>query len=285
MRKQNWGIVYSTRFRGWNRSLAPLLEAAGLREMLAGVRRILIKPNLVRISPPPVTTPVALAAALVDWLKTVTKARILIGDGTGSLEYDTSQVFAKLGYTELAAGKNAGLIDLNEADTVRKTNPALRRFPEIHLPEIAFDSFLISLPVLKAHTLAGVTLAMKNMIGLAPPAHYHQQGFWKKAAFHDRIQAAIADLNRYRAPDFTILDATVGLSASHLGGPCCEPPVNRLAAGRDPVAVDAYGAKLLGRDWRRIGHIRMVHQELGAADPLEIVEVSTGLRGETSHHR
>ena len=143
----------------------------------------------------------------------------------------------------------------------------------MYLPRIVFESFLISVPVLKAHSLAGVTLTMKNMIGLAPPAHYQQGGNWKKASFHQRIQEAVLDLNRYRTPDFTLLDATIGMQEAHLWGPTCDPPPNRLAASFDPVAVDSYGCGLLGIKWDSIGHVRMAHNVLGSAAPLAVVEV------------
>ncbi len=267
------GVVYTTKFRDWQQSLPSLLDAAELGVRLADAERILIKPNLVQTAPPPITTPVELVSVLVDYLRRVTHLPITIGDGTGSLQYDTELPFEKLGYRQLAGEKEVELLDLNKAETERRVNPTLQRFPEIHLPKIAFTSFLISIPMLKAHTQAGVTLTMKNMIGMAPPAHYHKQGFWKKAAFHHRIQEAIADLNRYRTPDFTILDATIGMPEAHIRGPSCVPPVNRLATSWDPVAIDAYGTALLKKEWRKIGHIHSVHKELGIADPLEIIEV------------
>ncbi|MCI5139915.1 MAG: DUF362 domain-containing protein, partial [Candidatus Electrothrix sp. AR1] len=141
-------------------------------------------------------------------------------------------------------------------------------------PKIATDSFLLSVPVLKAHTLAGVTLTMKNMMGLAPPEHYHQGGGWKKAAFHNRVHEAVADLNRYRSPDFTVLDATIGMAEAHLWGPTCNPPVKKLVAGFDPVAMDSYGAALLGKDWQSIGHIADVDGELGQAAPITEIEAT-----------
>lgn len=75
----------------------------------------------------------------------------------------------------------------------------------------------------------------------------------------------------YRAPDFTLLDATVGMAKAHLWGPVCDPPVGILAAAFDPVSIDAYGASLLNRGWREIGHICALHNELGLAEPLRIM--------------
>lgn len=266
--------VFTCTFTDWQQSLGSLLDAAGLAERLAGEKRVLIKPNLVEAYQPPITTPVELVAALVDYIRArLPDLPIIIGEGCGSITYDTRHVFDVLGYSDLARRQDIKLVDLNRAALVCRQKKHCRRWPEMHLPELIFDSFLLSAPVLKAHSLAGVTLTMKNMMGIAPPAHYQQGGNWGKASFHDRIQEAVLDLNRYRTPDFTVLDATVGMAEAHLRGPTCKPPPNRLAAGYDPVAIDAFGTGLLKRDWRAIGHISQAHNELGLAEPLEVVEV------------
>ena len=118
---------------------------------------------------------------------------------------------------------------------------------------------------LKVHSLSDVTLSMKNLIGCAPPAYYQQGGHWKKSAFHARMHEAIFELNRYRRPDLALLDGSVGMAEHHLGGPVCDPPVGKIVAGFDPVAVDAAGAALLGFDWRTIDHIRCSDGVLGHA--------------------
>jgi len=265
------GYVWTCPAPAWDNMFRNLLDAAGLAARAARAETILIKPNLVNAHEPPVTTPVGLVAALVRYLRRVTGARILIGEGTAAAEHDTWQVFESLGYVELAQSEKIELIDLNSEESVALTRPDCRRWPDMHLPAIALESFLISVPVLKAHTLAGVTLSLKNMMGLAPPAHYQQGSGWKKAAFHHRIHEAIADLNRYRLPDFTLLDASVGMAESHLWGATCQPPVGLLAAGSDPVAIDAWGCGMLDKNWQEIGHINMLHGELGQAEPLQVV--------------
>lgn len=267
------GTVYATKFSGWHQ-VGPLLAEAGLAAALAQASRVLIKPNLVSDLPPPMTTPVALVGAIIAFIQGCRPdLAIIVGDGCGSLKYDTWHVFSAQGYTAMAEDLGVTLLDLNLAPLRRLANANCRRWPEMYLPEVLFDSLLISVPVLKAHSMAGVTLSMKNMIGVAPPAHYQQNGHWQKASFHEEIQAAVFDLNQYRSPDFTVLDATVGMAEAHLWGPVCHPPCKRLAASFDPVAIDAYGTALLGRDWRQIGHIAMAHGRLGQAEPLTIQDV------------
>lgn len=261
------GTVFSEDFTGWQEILTPLLDRSGLAHGLADEPLIIIKPNLVEVLPPPITTPPALVVEIVAYIRRYAPdSRLLVAEGCGSLQYDTSHCFAELGYHRLVRDHGVELVDFNQEQWIHRKNPACLRWPEMYLPEIAFDAFLISVPVLKAHSLAGVTLTMKNMMGLAPPAHYQRGGHWKKASFHAAIHEAIFDLNRYRSPDFTILDATVGMAEFHLGGPTCTPPVNTLAASWDPVAIDAYGTGLLGQNWRDIGHIRLADGVLGQAD-------------------
>lgn len=265
------GKVYFSFFNNSYECLSGLLDKAELTRKISDHPVVLIKPNLVESFLPPITTPVGLIESLVRYLQKNVSARIIIGEGTGALNYDTWKPFQELGYSDLASRLGVELLDLNETELVCRENKNCRRWPKMYLPKIVYESFLISVPVLKAHSLAGVTLTMKNMMGCVPPSHYRQGNSWKKSAFHDRVQEAVADLNRYRTPDFSILDATVGMPEAHLWGPSCDPPVNILAASGDPVALDAYGAGLLGLNWRDIGHILQVHGELGQADPLETI--------------
>lgn len=268
------GKIYQAGFSDWQTPVDKLLRAAGLADMIRDRSMVLIKPNLVEALPPPITTPAGLVEAIVKFLRNFNRdLRIIIGEGTGSRDYDTFHPFRQLGYIRMAERLGVELVDLNEEPLRRLELAHCRRWPEMYLPEIVLDSFLLSVPVLKAHSLARVTLTMKNMMGCAPPSHYERGGYWRKAAFHKDIQAAILDLNRYRTPDFTVLDATVGMREAHLWGPPCEPPPRIIAAARDPVAIDVYGSVLLGRDWRQIGHLAGAHGELGIAEPLEVIVV------------
>ena len=242
-------------FVSYEESVPKVLDAVGAREALAAQPAVLIKPNLVNATPPPVTTPVECVAAVVEYIRARSDAKVAIAEGCGAAGHGTQRCFDDLGYTELSRRLGVPLVDLNTAPTVLLRRDDCRVFPEFHMPEIALDHFIVSVPVLKAHSLAEITGTMKNMMGFAPPAHYQQGGHWKKSAFHARMHEAIVELNRYRSADLTLLDATVGLAEFHLGGAECDPPVNRLVAGFDPVRVDRLAADLLGLDWQRIPHL------------------------------
>lgn len=280
MRKPDGSAIYSAPNDGkandyewWSGSVNLLLQAAGFAEVLKWHDRVVLKPNLVEAIDPPVTTPVGLTEAVCRYIMEHSPGtEVVVADGTGSLDYDTFHCFDELGYSALSERIGVKLLDLNDEETVRLTDPGLKVWPEIYLPRIIVDSFLVSLPVLKAHTLAGVTLSMKNMVGTAPPSHYQKGGHWKKSAFHEHMDESIFDINLCRTPDFTVLDATVGMSEAHLWGAHCDPPPGLVVASYDPVAIDAYGASLLGKDWQDIGHIRLADGVIGSADFSKLVE-------------
>ena len=250
-------------------SIPRLFDALGAADVLAGQRRILIKPNLVNPSPPPVTLPLEAAAALVDYCQQHTTAPVIIAEGTGEPDVTTWDVFKAHGYDTLADQKGVELMDLNDADLVKLSHPECRVFPTFMMPEVVMNSYVISAATLKVHSLARVTLSMKNLIGVAPPAYYQRGGYWRKSAFHHQMQTSVFELNRYRQPDLAFIDGSVGLADHHLRGPCCDPPVRTLLAGFDPVAVDARGAELLGIPWQQVGHIKMADGILGRAESIE----------------
>ena len=249
--------MVSAEFNSFKISVPEVLDKLGARDRLAGILKIMLKPNLVTPQPHPVTTSADCCRAAIDYLRSFSDAEIVIAEGTGDPSLSTMDVFEKLGYRELAHASDIDLIDLNEAPLKRLTRDDCPRFPEFFLPEIAFSHFIISLPVLKAHSLSGITGSLKNMMGFAPPSHYSgASGIWNKAAFHTHIHQAIIDLNKYRKADLTVMDASVGLADYHLGGRTCDPPVNQLIAGFEPLEVDRKAAQLLGLDWQQVEHLK-----------------------------
>ena len=252
-------MIAEIRFESWKKSVPELLNKSEFRVCLekSEASRILLKPNLVSTDPPPITTPVELVESIIDYLQqNFSDKQIVVGEGCGMIDYDTPKVFDSLGYSEMAKRKNVELIDLNYASLRKLTNPDCSHWHEMFLPEIVMDSFLFSVPVLKAHSLSTVTLTMKNMIGVAPPKYY-SAGSWKKSAFHNNVETAIYELNRYRTPDFSIIDATEGMAEAHLWGPKCSPPPNLLLASNNSFEIDKRGSEILGFDWRDIGHISL----------------------------
>ena len=242
-------------------SISSTLDKIGAKETFAKQSAILIKPNLTNASRHPVTTSVECCEAVVEYVRSCSKADIIIAEGPGDPSLETEEIFDLLGYRRMAIREGIPLVDLNTAPLKKLKNKDCFVFPEMYLPEIAFTHFIISVPVLKVHSLATMTGTLKNMMGFAPPEYYSGKfGAWKKAAFHGNMHQAIIDLNRYRRADLSLMDATIGLADHHLGGPRCNPPVNKIIAGFNPLEVDRAAATLLGLDWKRIPHLALQNQ-------------------------
>ena len=239
-------------FKDYERTVFELMDRLEVAPLLAEQGLILLKPNLVTSSPPPVTTDVGMVAAVAKWCREMTSATIVVVEGSG--EGETHQNYRHLGYRKVPADD---FIDLDREEIAEYAHPEAERFDRIWLPKLVTQGFLISIPVLKDHSTAGVTLSIKNMIGMLPASRY--SGYWsfKKSAVHDGdLDQAIADLARYRAPDLALVDGRIGMKGSHLSGTPCTPQKRVLVGGRNPWAVDARAAWILGWSWEQIGHLR-----------------------------
>jgi len=114
-------------------------------------------------------------------------------------------------------------------------------------PEIMETDLVINVPIAKHHRLAGLTLCMKNYMGVIE----------KRNTFHQAIAPSVADLTRFLKPRLCLLDATRILQANGPKGGKLEDVETKLtlAAGTDIVALDAWGAEVMGKKPEEIGTI------------------------------
>ena len=259
--------VARVKFVDYRTSITSALDLIGAGAVLPKKGLIIIKPNLTNSSPPPVTTSVAAAEAVYQYCKTHTEAKIAIGEGCGMGR--TPDVFATLGYTDLAKRYGLELIDFNEAETtIFKNNNALQ-LKLFHMPRVAEQAFIISLPVLKDHSFTKTTIAMKNMFGIAPGKFY--AGSWNKAKLHSpSTDKSVVDICSYKKPDMSIVDASVALKGMHLAGK--HKNIGLILAGFDPVAVDTVGSELLGHNPKKLPFLTLADGLLGSMDDIEILK-------------
>lgn len=249
-------------FLSYEESVPIVLDAIGLRDIVAGESFILIKPNLLGGDPHPHTTHPKCCEVLVQYLHACSRAELAIAEGGAGSEGDMSAVFETLGYTAMAARHDVKLIDLGASPVRKLRDPRCKAFPEMFIPEVALESFLISAPVLKADSETSLSGTLRNMVGLAPPLHLAGKlNHWRQAAFQGDLQEVIIDITRYRMPDATLLDASVGVAEHLAGGPVCNPPVGKLLAGFDPWSVDRAAARLLHMDWKQVPHLAREREE------------------------
>lgn len=91
---------------------------------------------------------------------------------------------------------------------------------------------LINVPTAKSHSATGVSLGLKNLMGL----------IWDRGKLHRlNLHRAIAELGLVIKPDLTVIDATRALTTGGPGGPGKTVQLDMAIAGIDVVAVDSYG--------------------------------------------
>ena len=260
-------VVSKIAFTDYPTSIAAALDAVGAADRLPDDRLVIIKPNLINASGPPVTTPVGAAEAVYAYCKSHCRAEIAIGEGCGSGV--TRDTFEANGYTDLARREGIRLIDFNQEPSIALHRDDTLQLREFHLPAVAADAFIISLPVLKDHSMTVTTVALKNMFGLAPAPHY--QGGWNKSKLHSpSTHRSIVDVCLYRPPDLCLVDASVALTGMHLAG--TPKHLGLILAGFDGVAVDAVASRLLGHDPAKIEYLKLANGLLGDMDDIEVVE-------------
>jgi len=260
-------IVAKIKNTDYTVAVAKALDAIGAGDRLPDDQLIIMKPNLTLADAPPVTTHPDAARAVLEYCRAHSSAEIAIGEGCGT--GTTDEVFEATGYADLARQYGLRTIDFNTAPAVKLSDPDALQLKEFHLPTVAQDAFIISLPVLKDHCFTVTTIALKNMFGLAPGRFY--QGCWNKSQLHDpSTHKSVVDICRYKAPDLSVVDATVALTGMHLSG--VPKAFGVILASFDPVAVDAVGSEMLGHDPNRIEYLQLSNALHGSMDDIELVE-------------
>lgn len=161
-------------------------------------KKVLIKPNVLRISGPQegiVTNP-AVLRAVVEKVETMGPASIIVGDNPGLINYGANEEsFIKTGLMEAAKGhyQNIG----NDANTVA-FNPDFMTTVSVSRAVLDAD-IVISLPKFKTHGLTVMTGAIKNSYGILPGA---QKAMLHKIAGNPaRFHEMIVEVFRLRVPD------------------------------------------------------------------------------------
>ena len=219
-------------------------------------RPVIIKPNLVAPASPPTTTDVRMIEGIIMALRDIGIDDITVAEGSGT--GDTGENYNHLGYSCLSAE----LVDLDKEKTVTLPVENHRVWTEITVPGILLDKFIISAPVLKEHSMCGVTISLKNMIGILPAKYYSGYWVYKKSMVHKYdTDGCIADIINVIKPDLAVVDATIGMKGSHLSGTPCDPPLNLVYGSADPLEADIFGSQLLGRNWTDIRYLKMISDD------------------------
>src|SRR4051794_17333421 len=249
------------------------LVLSGLREFRLTLREktVLLKPNLVEyIAGVEVNTnPLLIGAAAEAFLKLGAR-RVVVGEGPGH-QRDTYLVLAESGLGARLRSQQIRFVDLNRDELckvpVKATYTGLE---QLWLPRTVLTSdFIVSMPKIKTHHWAGVTLSMKNMFGVVPGTKYG----WPKNVLHwQGIHRSILDICATVPIHFVIADGIVAMEGN---GPLhgTHRQLGKVVLSDDPVAADFTCARLMGIHPERVWHLDHAAHFLGngATDRIRLL--------------
>ncbi len=239
----------------------------GVDVVAKGRQRILLKPNLVAESSAFTTKP-EVVGTLARLIQKAGK-EILIGEGSaGATGFNTfngevfrandpdlldrmqTYIFDQLGYTDLAKSLGVPLINLHIGDLVGVKLEHGLVFDEIMLQRTLTEiDLLCSVPMMKTHDLAGVSLGMKNLIGCYPGTYYRTARAWVHDQAADAGSTGVAfeiiDMVHANKLGLVVVDGSMAMEGN---GPIDGTLVsmNVIIAGMNPLATDMVAAKVMG---------------------------------------
>lgn len=216
-------------------------------DALGGIRRfvnvgsdVIIKPNICNAAYGPeyaTTTNPDVIAELVKMCLEAGAKRVRVMDqpfhGTAVEAYKKSGIRAAV---EKVGGQMEVMSAMKYVEADFPTVARLLKRWKVYQDILKAD-VVINVPIAKTHDIVKLTLAMKGLLGVVtnPPA------------LHNALDQNIADLNTLIKPTLHVIDAIRTLAVNGPTGGSLDFVVqtNLVMASHDPVALDAYAAKLL----------------------------------------
>lgn len=229
----------------------------GLRLLAPDMRgkRVLLKPNLVEYTPgAAINTHPMLIAAVIETLRRLGAASVVVAEGPGHIR-DTELLLEESGLqSQLDAVGKIAFVDLNfDPVAPLPLTTGITNLKELWLPKTLLSAdVVISMPKIKTHHWAGVTLSLKNLFGVVPGSVYG----WPKNILHwQGIGNSIVELAAAIPIHLVIAD---GIDAMEGNGPLHGPTrhLGCVVFADDPVAADATCCRLMGIDPQLVPHLR-----------------------------
>ncbi|MFO7633297.1 MAG: DUF362 domain-containing protein, partial [Caldilinea sp.] len=250
------------------RALAAL---GGIERFVKTGHDVIIKPNIcVNYNPPEfaATTNPTVVATLVTLCLGAGAKRVRVMDmpfgGTPESAYAISGIEAAV----KAAGGEMEI--MNPAKFVKSAIPAGKNINEWEIyRDVLTTDVLINVPIAKHHSLARLSLGLKNLLGVIN----------RPSQMHSHLGQRIADLASAVRPTLTIVDAVRILATNGPTGGSLNDvrQTNTLIASHDFVAADAWAATLFNLQGADIAYIKAAAQMgLGTMelDSISIEEIN-----------
>jgi uncharacterized protein (DUF362 family) len=232
---------------------------------------VIIKPNICVPNRAPqyaATTNPEVVAALVTLCLGAGASRVRVMDnpfgGPAKNAYADSGIEAAV---KAAGGEMEVMTDMKFQNTPIPNGQAIKSCRIYQ--DILETDVLIDVPIAKHHSDAGLSLGMKNLLGVVSnPGDYHSN-----------LAERVTDLNTLARPHLVVVDAIRILTANGPTGGNLNNvrQMNTVIASHDIVAADSYAATLFGKTARDVPIVYAgARRGLGTMDlsSIEIAEIA-----------
>ena len=225
---------------------------------------VFIKPNISwdRNPEQAATTNPLVVETVIKMVMEAGAKKIIVADNTCN---DARRSYKRSGIQDAAqkAGADVPFMEKRKFTKMNLNGDVLKDW-EIYSEAVEADK-IINIPIAKHHGLSGVTLSMKNLMGLIGG---------RRDLLHQKLSESIVDLASFFKPELTILDAVRILKANGPQGGTLKDVERRdtIAASTDLVKIDAFGIDLFGDKFKKRGlsgfpHLKLVEKKgLGSSD-------------------
>ncbi|GJL52881.1 MAG: (4Fe-4S)-binding protein [Nitrospirales bacterium] len=253
------------------------LQELGISATEMNGKKILLKPNLVEthMASAHINTHPLVIRAAVEAFLSLGARQVVVGEGPGHRR-DALHILEESGLGDVLYEDRIPFMNLNEqvGDPVQNLGQCTA-LSTLTFPAVFRDiDWIVSMPKLKTHHWAGVTLSMKNLFGVLPGLYY---GWPKNVLHHQGIHESILDIYATLKPHFAIVDGIVGMEGDGpiMGDP---KPMGVVVMGRNFPSVDATCARLMGVNPHNIPYLRAAEGWLGAINEAGIEQRGEPIR-------
>lgn len=233
----------SIKFKSYGESVSKLLELIKLKTEIQKHGQIILMPHLS--SNETANTPGGFVEAVLRFCldNKNPETEVFIADGADG--EDTMELFEKNGYKKLSERYSIGLIDLNKTEVEEIMDGEFLKLEKIMYPKILLNSFIISLPKIMENAESDMQGSLSIMMG-AYPAEYYTGFFSSKKNKLNKwpVKYSIHDILKCKMPEYAIADAS---------------SKGVILAGI-PLEIDKQCAKILGKDWKSVGYLRLISE-------------------------
>ncbi|RLC59085.1 MAG: cytoplasmic protein [Chloroflexota bacterium] len=250
---------------------AAIAALGGIERFVQSGDDVIIKPNICVDYHPPeyaATTNPTVVATLVSLCRGAGARRVRVMDtpfgGTPESAYAVS------GIEEAVRTAGGEMEVMSPVKFVKTPIPEGRDITEWEVYQDVLEAnVLINVPIAKHHSLAGLTLGGKNLLGV----------ILNPSRMHFNLGQRVADLVSLVRPTLTVVDAVRILTAhGPTGGSLNDvQQTDTIIASHDIVAADAYATTLFGLTGASIAYVKAA-AEMGLGtmelDSIRIEEIS-----------